>query len=427
MYKSMLAVCLKEKFGRMFAVYYILFGLITIIIDETLAYGILFSLVIFTAIQIARMFSSQEINCINNGYVFFRVNKAGNILIIALLANIPWLVFMIIKTLMIHSNMLVPMVMVLIWGYSIVLGTIAGAYIKKEVINYAFTLLCFFLCIQKILIHELSFRYISPVLVFKGEVNIFNLLGICILSVFGISMLFVLRKRDKLIVIFMMLICFLGLTLCEMKYESTMDSREFILVNEEEYSIEYNSRLEKDSMEHISDVIAKTEKCLREYGFDFKTINYHMNYTIYFPWESNQQKVFIVNSDGICNINFYAESLCKISDEELITRYIYSRLKQNTQLQEVAAGLLIDDVISRVIYHERSPQISVFSYDRLVESYGYCTSPKQCVVAECMKVDSNSFATLYYSFETIQSLNEVKIETLGVSSEYEEIFRRIVE
>ena len=427
MYKSMLAACLKEKFGRMFAVYYILFGMLTIIIDETLAYGILFTLVIFTAIQMARMFSFQEINCINNGYVFFRMNKAGNILMIALLANIPWLAFMIIKTLMIHSNMLLPMVMVLIWGYSIILGTIAGTYIKKEVINYAFMLLCFFLCIQKILIHELYFRYISPLLVFKGEVNIFNLLGICILSVFGIFMLFVLRKRDKLIVILMMLICFLGLTLGEMKYESTINSKEFILVNEEEYSIEYNSRLEKDSLEHISDVIAKTEKCLREYGFNFKTINYHMNYSIYFPWESNQQKVFIMNGDGICNMNFYAESLCKISDDELITRYIYSRLEQNTQLQEIAAELLVADVISRVIYNESSSRIFDFSYDRLVESYGYCTSPKQCAVAECMKVDSNSFATLYHSFETIQSLNEVQIETLGVSSEYEEIFRRIIE
>ncbi|MCM1193489.1 MAG: hypothetical protein NC123_16510 [Butyrivibrio sp.] len=225
----------------------------------------------------------------------------------------------------------------------------------------------------------------------------------------------------------MTLVCFSGLTLCEIKVESTIENYEYIVVDNKEYSTEYNYVLSKYDMEHISDVIAEAEKCLEEYGFDFKTKEYHMDFTIYFPWEGARQKVFIINSNSSCNINFYAESLCEISDEELITRYIYSALDQNTQLQEIAAKLLIADVASQVIYNERSSQISAFSYDSLVESYGYVASPKQCVIAECMKRDPDSFAALYHSLETISNLNEIKIDVLGVSSEYEEIFRRIVE
>ncbi|MCM1193488.1 MAG: hypothetical protein NC123_16515 [Butyrivibrio sp.] len=192
MYKSMLTACLREKFGRMYAVYYMLAGVIAVIAAEPLSYGLLFIMAMFTAMQAARMFACQKINCINNGYVFFRSHKGRNILIVALLADIPWLLFIIIKVLMSKSNILCPMI--LIWGYSVILGALIGAYINKEVIAYALIVLCFFFCIQKVLTHELYFRYVSPVLVFNGEVNIFNLSGICFLTISGIFMLLFLKK-----------------------------------------------------------------------------------------------------------------------------------------------------------------------------------------------------------------------------------------
>ena len=102
-------------------------------------------------------------------------------------------------------------------------------------------------------------------------------------------------------------------------------------------------------------------------------------------------------------------------------------LNPTTQLQEIAVELLIKDVISQVIFNETASQIIDFSYDKLVENYGYCISPKQCVIVECMTLDPNSFQALYYAFASAKNLNEVKIETLGVNREYENIYRRIVE
>ena len=43
-----------------------------------------------------------------------------------------------------------------------------------------------------------------------------------------------------------------------------------------------------------------------------------------------------------------------------------------------------------------------------------------------MNLDPCSFKSLYYAFEFAQDLKEVKIENLGVNTQYEQIYRRIV-
>ena len=280
MYKNIFMICMKEKFGKFYFAFYILLGIITIFVDKSLSYGILFTLLLFTAIQISKMFSFQEINCINNGYAFFRVHKSKNILLVSLLANIPWLFLMIVKTVLTHSNIFFPLI--LIWVYATMLGTTIGIYIKNEVINYGLILLCFFFCIQKVLIHELYFRYISPVIIFKGYLNLYNILGICIFSVFGVSSLLVLKKKNKIFLLLMMFFCFLGLTFCEMKYEKIIQNKQFISIDNKRYTIQYSPKLNEKNIEHIVEIINKTQMHLNEYGFDVETINYYMNFTIYF-------------------------------------------------------------------------------------------------------------------------------------------------
>ena len=300
-----------------------------------------------------------------------------------------------------------------------------GIYIKNEVINYGLVLLLFFFCIQKTLVHELYFRYISPALIFRGEINIYNIVGICILSAFGIAILFVSKRKIVLLSAFSL--CFCVLILFEIKYEIQIKKEAFVFQDKDIYTIEYNPILSEEVVEHISNILHETEKYMNHYGFPFKAISYRMDYSIYFLWESSQQKVFMTNQEGVCNINFYSDSLCNISDEELITRYIYSVLDRVTQLQEIAIELLVDDVISQVIFNESSPRITDFSYDKLIETYGYCASPKQCLIAECMQKDPKSLSSLYDALGKASTLQEMNIDMVGASSEYKIIFRKIVE
>ena len=218
----MFLMCIKEKFGKFYLLYCSLLGILTIWIEKTLSYGILFTLILFTAIQIARMVCFPAINCINNGFASFRIQKAKNTLILSLLANLPWLFFIIIKTWMSNLTMLLPII--LIWIYCTILGTLIGIYIKNEIISYAIMLLCFFFCIQKILIHELYFRYISPVLIFRGQLYSYNLLGIIIFSAFSIAILLVLKKKQKIILLLMMLLCFVALTFYEINKETIIEN-----------------------------------------------------------------------------------------------------------------------------------------------------------------------------------------------------------
>jgi len=424
MYKSILFTCLKEKFGRWYVAYYVVLGFLTLFIDKTLAYAMLFSVAIFTAIQIARMFSFQNINCINVGYVNFRMHKPIYLLNTAFLSNLPWLIVMEIKVLMSNDNIVFGIM--LIWAYAVIVGMLLGIFVKSEVVGYALVLGCFFICMQKLLIHELYFRYSSPVIIFKGEFTIFNIVGICILMIAGIVAVFLTKKKTLIMTGTFIVLCFIGLTICEVLYEEHSSNQELLMIKEDNYIVEYNPILNKERVNHIAETIYKTENCLKQYGFLFDTADYQMDYTIYFPWESNQQKVFLTNKDEVCKINFYTESMCRIPDDELIARYIYSRLRQRNQLQEVAVQILIDDVSSQVLYDKRTTMLDRFSYDNLTETYGYCASPKQCVVVECIKEDMLSFATLYAAFEEVQSLNEIEVEKLNVSDEYIEIYRRIL-
>lgn len=425
MYKSTFITCMKEKFGRLYFLYYILIGIIILLVDETISFGVSSAIILFTAIQVARMFSLKEISCINNGFYRFRRQQSIYIFILASLADLPWLVFLVVKMLLIQSYYVIPMM--LIWFYLTILGMILGKYIQNEVINYGIVLLLFFFCLQKTVIHELYFRYISPVLVFRGEINIFNIVGIGLLSVAGLFILFASKSRIRITFSGTLVICLCILTMVEFRYESHINNKELVSVTNKEYTVDYNSVLSKDMVEHVSEVIFETEKTLNNYGFELKTSNYNMSYSIYFPWESSQQKILIMNNDGICNINFYTDSLLEISDEELITRYIYSVLNTDTQLQEIARELLVDDVIAQVVSNKRSSQIQTFLYDNLVENYGYCASPKQCAVAECLKESPEDFSSIYNLFGEAASLNAIDIEAVSINDNYKQIFRRIIE
>lgn len=217
------------------------------------------------------------------------------------------------------------------------------------------------------------------------------------------------------------------MTAGEWRYETQIQKQPFQTVEEERYTIAYQPVLDQGRVEHISELIHQTETCLQQYGFHFDTTRYQMKRTIYFPWESSREKVLFSYKDETCHVNFYAESMYRLSDEELISRYIYSRLKQSNQFQEIAAQILIDDVSSRVLHQKTSALLEQFSYDTLVENYGSCVSPKQCMAAECIRTDAESFANLYNALKHVQDLKEMDVEKLHVNDAYKKVYRRIVE
>lgn len=423
MYKSMFLACMREKFGRMSAVYYLLPGIIAICVDATLSYSVLFVLELFTSVRTAGMFTSKNINCINSGYADFRRRRPGYILKLAFLTDIPWLFFMELKTLMSDPAMMGWVCVV--WVYTAIAGILFGVFCQNELASCAVVIGCFFICIQKTLVHELYFRYISPVLIFRGELNVFNIIGMCLLSFFCVLALFMSEKKMRVAVVCLAIACFGGLTFCEMQYERRIADEGYVSVREGGRTIEYNPALDEERVRHAAEIIMETESCLNRYGFHFDEKTFRMEDTIYFPWESSRQKVFLSRDADVCRVNFYADSLYGISDEELAVRYIYSVLEQKTGLQEIAAELLADDVVSQALYGKRSDMLDRFSYESLTEEYGYCASPKQCAAAECMRLDAGSFAALYDAFGYVQELAEIKIEAVGASGAYEEMFGRI--
>lgn len=210
-------------------------------------------------------------------------------------------------------------------------------------------------------------------------------------------------------------------------YENKISQNEDISIVNKEYTLNYNPVLKEEHPVHISNLIQETEEIMNQYGFSYKTTSYHMDYSIYFPWEDSTQKVFIKYKDGVCTVNFYTDSLCHISDREFITRYIYSILDMNTEQQEIAVSLFVEEIASLVFFHEKSLQVESFSYNALVEKYGACVSPKQAVVAECLLKDPESFSSIYNALGRADDLNEINIEMLETSEEYKNILRRIVE
>lgn len=425
MYKDIILPCMKEKFGRLYFIYYIVVGILSLLVGELAAIGILTVITIFTAMQISRMLCFTEINCINNGYYSFRAEKPRNIVITALLANIPWLLLLTVKIMPVRPDMIC--FSLLVWVYLTVVGIISGSYIENEVLCYGLMLLIFFFCMQKTLIHELYFRYITPVLLLRGEVNMFNVCGLCILSVFGTAIILSVRKKTKIVLFFLLMISLCGELLCEANYESRISKNKNTLIDQGEYSLSFNPVLPKEDMIHIAGLFNETEKLMNDYGFDFKTKKYDMRYSVYFPWESSREKVFIRNNHGECQINFYADSLCNISDKELIARYVYSSVDIDTELQEIAVNFLAEEAAARIIDNENSSQITGFLYDNLVETYGRCVSPKQCVIAECLRKTPEDFYAMYSAFGKVTTLEELNIEELETGEAYKEIVRRVLE
>lgn len=315
----------------------------------------------------------------------------------------------------------------LIWFYLTVLGIMLGSYVKNEVLCYGVLLLIFFFCMQKTLIHELYFRYITPVLLLRGEINLFNVFSLCILSGFGTAAIFSIRKKTEIRMFCILTAGLCAVLLCELNYESQTNKNENVFIDRGEYFLNFNPVLKEEDMVHIAELFNEAEKVMNNYGFDFKTTNYSMKYSIYFPWESSKEKVLIINDNDKCRVNFYADSLCNISDKELIIRYIYSLTDINTELQEIAVNFLAEEAAAQIIDHENSPQIERFLYDNLVKTYGKCVSPKQCVIAECLRNDPKSFYTIYSAFGSVTSLSEVDIEKLETSDSYKELFRRAAE
>ena len=86
--------------------------------------------------------------------------------------------------------------------------------------------------------------------------------------------------------------------------------------------------------------------------------------------------------------------------------------------------LLAQDVPSQVLKKEKPEELQKYSYDSLVNDYGSCVSPKQCVVEECMLKAEGELFRLYQELGKISGLPELDVEAFSDGA-YKEVLRRI--
>ncbi len=427
MTKQLINVYIKEKYGKWYLVFYLIPAIILGFADYRIAMGLSFCMIIFTAEQIAYMFSAIEYNSINMGYFKFRKKKNGNIMRAAIFLTFPWLCVQILKIVLGQKKpWYYVIISTIIWIFLIVLGMMLGIVVKKEIISWAVIIVYFVFCLQKPLMHELYFRYISPWVILEEHINIFCLWGLFLAVITILMFLSMHSYKGKIGVICFYFLGIICITSSEVSYEKEISNNEFVMENKTDYIINYNDALNRNYVNHIAELICASEKVMQQYGFNCKTSVYNIKYSIYFPWEGSEEKVFIRKDGNMCEVNCYAEVMRNLSDEEIVTRYVYSVIKTKNNYQEAALDLFVSNIVSQITKNETSAYLKEFSYENLISVYGSCVSPKQCIAAECMLKEKDKFYRLYDALGGVNELKELKVDELFQNAEYKKIARRII-
>jgi len=273
-------------------------------------------------------------------------------------------------------------------------------------------------------VHELYFRYASPLLLFEKKENVFCMIGIVLASVVGILFVSVRSARGKGKAALLYLAGIAALTAGESLAERQLASERWVTKEANGYVLEYEESLGEEYAGHLAELLHGADGVLQAYGFGVRTERYEVGRSIYFPWDGAGGKVFMRLQGSKISVNCYAEALQNLSDEEIIVRYLYAAIKPSTGFQETVLDLLAQDVPSQVLRKEKSEELLKYSYDCLVSDYGSCVSPKQCLVEECMIKAEGELFCLYRELGKISDLSELDAEVFSDDA-YKDVLRRI--
>ncbi len=414
----------KERYRKWIILYYILPGAAALLARWDVSRIILSGMAMVTAQQAAAFFSQVNINCINYGFGGFQKNRAKYILGVSLLLAVPWFMAEIVKIMI--SGMPWHTVLYAALGclFFTVLGDVIGVAAKDGLAAYTAIVAVAFWLLQKPLVHELYFRYASPLLLFEKKENVFCILGIVLASAVGILFVSARSAKGQAKAVLLYLAGIAAVTTGESFAEQQLASGRWAAEEAGGYVLEYKESLGEAYAGHLARLLHGADGVLQAYGFDIKTERYEVGRSIYFPWDGPSAKVFMRRQGSKVSVDCYAETLRNLSDEEIIVRYLYAVIKPSTSFQEVVLDLLAQDVPSQVLKKEKPEELQKYSYDSLVNDYGSCVSPKQCVVEECMLKAEGELFRLYQELGKISGLPELDVEAFSDGA-YKEVLRRI--
>ncbi len=415
----------RERYQKWIVLYYLLPGAAALLAEWAVSRVILYGMAMVTAQQAAAFFSQENVNCINLGFGGFWKNRAKYILGVSLLLAVPWFAVDAAKAVIYGMPWQAVLYAALGCLFFTVLGDVVGVTAKNGLAAYMAIVAVVFWLLQKPLVHELYFRYVSPLLLFEKKENALCVIGIVLACAAGMLLVFVRSSgRKQKAVLFLYLAGIAAVTAGESFAERQLASFGWSAKEADGYVLEYEESLGEAYAGHLAGLLHEAEGVLRSYGFDIGAERYEVKRSIYFLWDGAGAKVFLRLQGGKVFVNCYAEVLCSLSDEEIIARYLYAVIKPSTSLQQVVLDLLAEDVPSQVLEKKKSEELLQYSYNSQVSDTGSCVSPKQCVVEECMIKAEGELSFLYQELGKISDLSELDAEAFSDSA-YKDVIRRI--
>ncbi len=423
--KEIAQVYVKERYNKWIVLYYLLPGAAALLVEWGVSRAILYGMVLVTAEQAAAFFSQVKENCINLGFCGFRENRAKYILGVSLLMAAPWFMADAVKAIISGMPWYAVFYAALGCLFFTVLGDVIGVACQNGLATYMAIVAVVFWLLQKPLVHELYFRYVSPLLLFEKKENAFCVIGIVLASAVGILFVSASSARGKEKAVLLYLAGIVAVTAGESFAERQITSGRWVTKEADGYVVEYEESLGKEYAGHLAELLHGADVVLRAYGFDIGAERYEVGRSIYFPWDGAGAKVFMRLQGNKVFVDCYAEALRNLSDEEIIARYLYAVIKPSTRFQETVLDLLAQDVPSQILRKKKSEELLKYSYDSLVSDYGSCVSPKQCVVEECMIKAEGELFRLYQELGEISDLSEINVEAFSDGA-YKDVLRRIL-
>lgn len=301
-----------------------------------------------------------------------------NVLLIksALISNLPIGIVTLIYICMVHKSMQIICILYAIVIYLTVnaVASIIGIMARTQLLGLIICTAVAVLQFVKLIVLEEYFRYVSFI-VQIGNMNVFQWWNLLVLLSIAtmIYLLLIFRKKVLLILAGLSIMTIVSLDI----------------------SVSHDNLPEQ----YIRDC-TETLKLLNEMNEYHGLVSYDniiVYKSVYYPWQSLDKKRVLYINDNTLYLNCFTESLCNMSQDELINRAVISLLKPHTQMQNSMIDLYIQKVLGNDAY-TRS-----FLYDEQEKKYGTITSKYYGLYAEVLINSPERFGELYELSETCDS------------------------
>lgn len=128
--------------------------------------------------------------------------------------------------------------------------------------------------------------------------------------------------------------------------------------------------------------------------------------SVYYPWKPASHKMFIYEKEDTLYVNCFTESLCNLSEEEIIMRAVISQLKPDSKLQNIMTDLYAQQLL------ENDEYVKSFLYEEQTKKYGAVVSEYYGFCAEILLNERARYGELYelskkYSNKTPQEIMDM--------------------